>query len=93
MATGRAVVCSRVGQITSLIRDGENGILVPPGDSRALAGALRRLADSPELCRKLGAEAAGDTQSLHTWKHRATEILEGAGALLQGGAITQQPVP
>jgi len=43
MAAGRAVVSSAIGGTDELIADGENGLLVPPGDPTALAAALRRL--------------------------------------------------
>lgn len=47
MACGTPVIASRVGGIPELIRDGENGWLVPPGDVDALAGALHRALGIP----------------------------------------------
>jgi len=41
-----------------LVRDGENGIVVPAGDARALAAALERLAGSQQLRESLGAAGA-----------------------------------
>jgi len=41
-----------------LVRDGENGLIVPAGDSLALAGAIERLAADPGLCAELGARGA-----------------------------------
>jgi glycosyltransferase involved in cell wall biosynthesis len=55
MAAGLPVVASEVGGIPEIVVDGETGLLVPPGDADALAGALRRLLDDPELRRRLGA--------------------------------------
>jgi glycosyltransferase involved in cell wall biosynthesis len=40
------------------VRDGETGLLVPPGDAAALARALRRLADDAVLRARLGAAGA-----------------------------------
>lgn len=57
MAHARAVVATRVGSIPEMVREGETGWLVPPRDSRALAGAIARLLDNPEQCRVMG-EAA-----------------------------------
>ncbi len=57
MAAGLPVVASRVGGIPSLIEDGKNGLLVPAGDSLALAGALRRLLDNPTWSHELGTHA------------------------------------
>jgi glycosyltransferase involved in cell wall biosynthesis len=58
MACGRLVVASAVGGLPELIRDGQSGILVPPGDAGALERALARLAGSPELRRSLCVSAA-----------------------------------
>jgi glycosyltransferase involved in cell wall biosynthesis len=51
---GRPVVATRVGGIPEVVRDGETGLLVPPDDIDALAGAIGRLAASPELRHRLG---------------------------------------
>ncbi len=54
-ASGLPLVLSdQVGAAYDLLRDGENGFLVPAGDVDAAAAALRRLADDPELRRRLG---------------------------------------
>ncbi len=57
MAAGLAVVVTSVGSIPDVIVDGENGILVPPGDAEALAQALARVASSKDLRARLGREA------------------------------------
>ena len=41
-----------------LIRDGENGLLVPVSDTEAMARAMARIADDPAFARRLGAAAA-----------------------------------
>ena len=55
MAAARPVVASRVGGIPEALRDGVDGILVPPADPAALARAILRLARDPELGARLGA--------------------------------------
>ena len=55
MAQGLAVVATPVGAIPEAVRDGETGLLVPPGDDARLAGALCRLVADPALRRRLGA--------------------------------------
>jgi glycosyltransferase involved in cell wall biosynthesis len=57
MATGRAVVATDCGGNAELVIDGEVGLLVPPQDVDALAGALSRLLDDPVLRQRLGAAA------------------------------------
>ncbi|NGZ02904.1 MAG: glycosyl transferase, partial [Nitrospira sp. WS238] len=58
MAAGLPVVASRVGGIPALIKDGQNGLLVPPGNSSALAGALRRILYDPTWANDLGLHAS-----------------------------------
>ena len=52
------VVASSVGAAPELIRDGENGVLVPPGDADKLADVLARLAHDPGECVRLSAAAS-----------------------------------
>jgi glycosyltransferase involved in cell wall biosynthesis len=55
MAAGLPVVASDVGGVRELVRDGETGALVRPGDPAALAAALPPLLADRELRRRLGA--------------------------------------
>lgn len=57
MASGCAVVTTRVSGIPELVEDGVNGLLVEPGDIEALAAALARLLDDAELRWRLGTAA------------------------------------
>jgi glycosyltransferase involved in cell wall biosynthesis len=57
MSQGMAVVTTPVGCVPSIVRDGENGVLVPKRDSGAAATAVERLMDAPDLRRKLGGAA------------------------------------
>ena len=57
MAYGRPVIASAIGGLTDIVADGQSGLLVRPGDARALSDALARLADEPEERRAMGAEA------------------------------------
>lgn len=57
MAAGLPVIASQVGGIPALIRDGKNGLLVPAGNSRALADALRRVLRHPQWAGELGTKA------------------------------------
>jgi glycosyltransferase involved in cell wall biosynthesis len=51
---GRAVVGTRGGGIEDIVRDGENGVLVPPDDAQALARALVNVLSSRERAASLG---------------------------------------
>lgn len=54
MMAGLPVVATRVGGVPELVEDGVTGVIVPPGDSEALASALQRLMADPELRRRMG---------------------------------------
>ncbi len=62
MALGKPVVASRVGGIVDIVRDGENGLLVPPADSDELAAAIKSLLSDPAERERLGQE--GKRQAL-----------------------------
>jgi glycosyltransferase involved in cell wall biosynthesis len=49
-----AVVAADVGSVAEAVRHEETGLLVPPDDSAALAAALRRLFEDPDLRRRVG---------------------------------------
>jgi glycosyltransferase involved in cell wall biosynthesis len=57
MAAGKAVVSTGVGGIPDALRDGDNGLMVEPGNVAALAQALGRLIGDDEERRRLGARA------------------------------------
>ena len=54
MSMGVPVIASKVGGSLDQVVDGVTGILVQPGDPAALAQAIERLMDDPELCRRMG---------------------------------------
>jgi len=75
MACGVPNVASDIGQIPELLKDGETGVLVPPGDADALASALLRLADNPALRERLGTAGVREARKHHAWTARAEEIV------------------
>jgi len=62
-------------QLLPRLRDGENVLLVPPDDAAALAEAIARLADSPELRQRLG-RGAKDLSKAFGWDNIAEKTLE-----------------
>ncbi len=57
MAAGVPPVATRVGGVVEAIEDGKTGLLVPPGDSQALAGSIRRLLEDRTLADEIGKSA------------------------------------
>ena len=49
MAAGAPIVCSDIHGYKGVVRRGEEALLVPPGESRPLAEAIRRVLDDPDL--------------------------------------------
>jgi len=58
LAAGRPVVGSRISGIQNVVRDGETGLLVPPGDPAALAQAIVRCLRDRPLRDAMAARAA-----------------------------------
>jgi glycosyltransferase involved in cell wall biosynthesis len=54
MAAGKPIVASNVGGIPDLVQPDENGLLVPPGDEKALATAIMELINNPEKAKLMG---------------------------------------
>jgi glycosyltransferase involved in cell wall biosynthesis len=66
MAAGLAVVTTDVPGSRDIVRHGFDGLLVPPDDPAALAGALGRLLDDPALRARLAREAI-DSAASYDW--------------------------
>ena len=73
MAAGRPIVASDLPSSREVLRDGENALLVPPGDASALAATLRRVLSDPRLARRL-AGAAWDEAPQYSWDARARAL-------------------
>lgn len=79
MAAGLPIVAACSGQLSEIIRDGENGRLYPPGDIDALAVALCELHDDEAQSDRLAQAARRDVEQRHTWHQRVDYILDLAG--------------
>ena len=64
LAVGTPVIATSVGGVPEIVRDGENGLLVPAGDADALAAAIRRLMDDADLRDRMARAAAPSVAAL-----------------------------
>jgi glycosyltransferase involved in cell wall biosynthesis len=65
ISRGRPVIASDVGGLPEVVRDGVDGVLVPPGDAVALAAALEKLPLAPPVGDALQAHAPRDVAEAH----------------------------
>ena len=93
MACGTPVVATGTGGSGEFLRDGVNCLLVPPGDPRALAEALKRLAEDPDLRGRLAQGGRHTARELSV--DRLTDVLEGwhlaAAERFAGGTPSDRP--
>src|SRR5207247_1441211 len=54
MERARPVIAAAIGGLGELVRDGETGVLVPPGEADPLCAAILQVAGDPELARRMG---------------------------------------
>jgi glycosyltransferase involved in cell wall biosynthesis len=87
MAAGTPVVGSCVGGIPEIVRDGETGFLVQPGDAAALAEKLHDVLARPVEVREMGDRCRAFAQqsfSTKAYVQGYQAVFEGARALLSG---------
>jgi glycosyltransferase involved in cell wall biosynthesis len=65
-ALGKAIIATDIDGVREVVRDGETGLLVPPGDSARLAKAVVRLLEDRALAAKLGQSAKREIPPLFT---------------------------
>ncbi len=87
MASGTAVVASNVGQLAHVVKDGRNGLLVPPGDAEAMAVALKRLIDNADLRARLGQQARQDAVNNHSWERYVSRLESVFTAVISGNSV------
>jgi glycosyltransferase involved in cell wall biosynthesis len=82
MACGLPCVGTRIEAVPEIVRDGETGLLVPPGDPVALADALERLLSDPTRARAMGARGRARVFASGLWSHVAARLERTLGAAL-----------
>jgi glycosyltransferase involved in cell wall biosynthesis len=83
MACGACVVSTRVGGVPYLVRDGEEGLLTPVGNAEAMAAAVERLLEHPELAARISQAARSRAEGfdwaavLPQWEELLTRCAQG----------------
>jgi len=93
LGMGIPVIASKIGGLAEVFEHERQGIYVPPGDSQALAGAMRRLWDDPDACRQMGRAARQhvlDNYSPAAFLDRLTAVFQRV--LDQRRSRTAEPV-
>jgi glycosyltransferase involved in cell wall biosynthesis/GT2 family glycosyltransferase len=87
LSLGKAIISTKVGGIAEVLTDGHDALLVRPEDPDALAGAMERLLENPELVRQLGRKAR------ETFEKNFTQDRFGADFRALVSELTASPPP
>jgi glycosyltransferase involved in cell wall biosynthesis len=83
MAAGKPVIGSDIPGVRTLVHDGEQGFLIPPGDGAALARRILILTNSPALRVRMGAAGRERILQHYTWKAAGKKLFEMYQQVLQ----------
>ena len=92
-AVGRPIVTTDVPGCREVVRDGDNGVLVPVRDPVALAKALRRLLDDKRLRAAMGARGRARVMAEFSVESFVADSLAVYGAVLQDDVPEATPAP
>jgi D-inositol-3-phosphate glycosyltransferase len=76
------VLAADIGALRTLVREGIDGLLVPPSQPVALAKAMRRLMDDPALVSRLGMQGRARVDDM-TWERLAQRFEQLVESLLE----------
>lgn len=62
MSYSLPIISTRVGGIPEIVKDGENGCLIEAGDKKAIYASIKKLMESPELCKSMGEKSKEKVQ-------------------------------
>jgi len=87
---GKPVVAPSVPPVLEVLRDGETGLLIAPGDAVQLADRVVELVRDPALRARLGAAGRAYVREHHTWRNNAEQIVRAWGAI--AGTAAARPL-
>ena len=76
MATGRAIITTDMPGCREPVTEGENGFLVPPRSSEALAAAMQRFIENPELAARMGARSRELAEAIYDVRKVNNQLLD-----------------
>lgn len=85
---GKPVIGGRIPSVGEVITDGRTGLLVDPGSSRELAGALERVLTDPQLAASMGAGGLREVEGRFSWREVIGRIETAYAAALE---LTRAP--
>lgn len=88
MACGKPIVASNIPGVRSVVCDGENGLLVRPGDSDDLTNKLQQLLADASRGREMGARGRARVEERYAW----SVIIPRLGKIYEE-VVGQEPVP
>jgi len=91
-ACGLPLITTDVPGCREVVSDGVDGLLVPKGDSKALAQAIRQLQDDPELARRLSVAARLKARSQFDEHIVIQRTLEVYAELCESPAVSTEPL-
>lgn len=79
MATGKAIICSNMAQMSEILEHGKTAYMVEPGNIDELATAIKELMDDGNLRQRLGDNARDEVVQKYTWDKHVDKILKAVG--------------
>nr|WP_241429822.1 glycosyltransferase family 4 protein [Haloferax larsenii] len=76
MAVRKPVIVTNVAPLGRVVDETESGLVVPAGDVVAMADAIQRLSDDPELCDRLGENGREAVETKYNWAVESEHLLD-----------------
>ena len=90
MAMGRCVVASDVGSTQNIVRNGINGVLVPPGDASAMRAAIMALMSDVDLRNRLGRNGRSTIESEFSYSAYVQRFAASLRSVVTGAEDTNR---
>ncbi len=75
MACGKPVIASNLPGVRSVVKEGEDGFLVTPGDEVDLAETLQGLLEQPDVCRAMGQQGRAKVEARYAWSRIIPKLM------------------